>query len=143
MSESEFERLKDLLLGAERAALDAHAARLADLERERQRIAVLEQARKDLPRRLPQLLEWLADPHPMEELSEELRRALEHLDIDELMRRFKETMAEQTERHDVEGLRAGWPGQSGAHRHDLRGWTVRATGQLGRRRRLRPRHGRA
>ncbi len=57
MSESEFERLKDLLLGAERAALDAHAARLADLERERQRIAVLEQARKDLPRRLPQLLE--------------------------------------------------------------------------------------
>lgn len=57
MSESEFERLKDLLLGAERAALDAHAARLADLERERQRIEALEQARKDLPRRLPQLLE--------------------------------------------------------------------------------------
>ena len=57
MSESEFERLKDLLLGAERAALDAHAARLAELERERQRIEALEQARKELPRRLPQLLE--------------------------------------------------------------------------------------
>lgn len=57
MSESEFERLRDLLLGAERAALDAHAARLAELERERQRIEALEQARKELPRRLPQLLE--------------------------------------------------------------------------------------
>lgn len=57
MSEPEFERLKELLLGAERAALDAHAARLAGLEQERQRIEALEQARKDLPKRLPQLLE--------------------------------------------------------------------------------------
>jgi uncharacterized protein with von Willebrand factor type A (vWA) domain len=59
----------------------------------------------------PELLEWLADPHPMEELSEELRRALEHLDIDELMRRFQATMAEQTERHDG-GSR--WIGTAGA-----------------------------
>jgi hypothetical protein len=57
VSESEFERLKELLLGAERAALDAHAARLAGLEQERLRIEALEQARKDLPKRLPQLLE--------------------------------------------------------------------------------------
>ncbi len=60
----------------------------------------------------PELLEWLADPHPMEELSEELRRALEHLDIDELMRRFQETMAEQTERHDGGSRWIGTGGRS-------------------------------
>ena len=60
----------------------------------------------------PELLEWLADPHPLEELSEELRRALENLDIDELMRRFQETMAEQTERHDGGSRWIGTGGRS-------------------------------
>jgi hypothetical protein len=63
----------------------------------------------DLP---PELLEWLADPHPMEELSEELRLALEHLDLDELMRRFQQTMAEQTERHDGGSRWIGTGGRS-------------------------------
>lgn len=60
----------------------------------------------------PELLEWLADPRPMEELSEELRRALEHLDLDELMRRFRETMAEQKERHDGGSRWIGTGGRS-------------------------------
>ena len=60
----------------------------------------------------PEVLEWLADPRPMEELSEELRRALEHLDLDELMRRFRETMAEQTERHDGGSRWIGTGGRS-------------------------------
>jgi hypothetical protein len=63
----------------------------------------------DLP---PELLEWLADPKPFEELSEEMRAALEHLDIDELMRRFQETLAEQTERHDGGSRWVGTGGRS-------------------------------
>lgn len=63
----------------------------------------------DLP---PELLEWLANPKPFEELSDEMRAALEHLDIDELMRRFQETMAEQTERHDGGGRWVGTGGRS-------------------------------
>lgn len=59
-----------------------------------------------------QLLEWLADPKPFEELSDEMRAALEHLDIDELMRRFQETMAEQTERHDGGSKWVGTGGRS-------------------------------
>ena len=60
----------------------------------------------------PELLDWLADPKPFEELSDEMRAALEHLDIDELMRRFKETMAEQKERHDGGGRWVGTGGRS-------------------------------
>lgn len=60
----------------------------------------------------PELLEWLADPKPFEELTEEMRAALEHLDIDELMRRFRETMAEQTERHDGGNRWVGTGGRS-------------------------------
>lgn len=63
----------------------------------------------DLP---PELLEWLAEPKPFEELSDEMRAALEHLDIDELMRRFQETMAEQTERHDGGSRWVGTGGRS-------------------------------
>jgi hypothetical protein len=48
----------------------------------------------------------------MEELSEELRLALEHLDLDELMRRFQQTMAEQTERHDGGSRWIGTGGRS-------------------------------
>jgi uncharacterized protein with von Willebrand factor type A (vWA) domain len=62
---------------------------------------------------IPQeLLEWLADPKPFEELTDEMRAALEHLDIDELMRRFQETMAEQTERHDGGSKWVGTGGRS-------------------------------
>jgi len=60
----------------------------------------------------PELLEWLADPKPFEELTEELRAALEHLDLDELMRRFRETLAEQTERHDGGSRWIGTGGRS-------------------------------
>jgi uncharacterized protein with von Willebrand factor type A (vWA) domain len=63
----------------------------------------------DLP---PELLDWLADPKPFEELTEEMRAALEHLDIDELMRRFQETMDEQDERHDGGGRWVGTGGRS-------------------------------
>lgn len=60
----------------------------------------------------PELVEWLSEPHPMEELTEELIRALEHLDLDELMRRFAETMAEQKERHDGGSRWVGTAGRS-------------------------------
>jgi len=63
----------------------------------------------DLP---PELLEWLANPQPFEELTDELRAALEHLDIEELMRRFQQTMAEQTERHDGGSRWIGTGGRS-------------------------------
>ncbi len=63
----------------------------------------------DLP---PELLEWLADPRPFEELSDEMRAALEHLDVDELMRRLRETLAEQTERHDGGSRWVGTGGRS-------------------------------
>jgi uncharacterized protein with von Willebrand factor type A (vWA) domain len=60
----------------------------------------------------PELLEWLADPKPFEELTEEMRAALEHLDIDELMKRFQDTMAEQDERHDGGSKWVGTGGRS-------------------------------
>lgn len=63
----------------------------------------------DLP---PELLEWLSNPKPFEELTDEMRAALEHLDIDELMSRFKATMAEQTERHDGGSRWVGTGGRS-------------------------------
>ncbi len=59
-----------------------------------------------------ELLEWLADPKPFEELTDEMRAALEHLDLDELMRRYRETMAEQTERHDGGSRWIGTGGRS-------------------------------
>ncbi len=63
----------------------------------------------DIP---PELLEWLADPKPFEELTPEQLAALEHLDIDELMRRLRETMAEQAERHDGGSRWVGTGGRS-------------------------------
>jgi len=47
-----------------------------------------------------QVLEWLKDPKQFPELTPEQRAALEQLTHDELMRRFLETLAKQTERHD-------------------------------------------
>ena len=47
-----------------------------------------------------ELLEWLKDPRPMRELSEEERAMLQALDLDELRRQFEERLAQQTERHD-------------------------------------------
>ncbi len=60
----------------------------------------------------PELLEWLANPKPADELTPEELAALEHLDIEELMRKFQETMAEQTERHDGGSKWVGTGGKS-------------------------------
>jgi uncharacterized protein len=46
------------------------------------------------------LLDWLRDPKNFEGLSEEERRMIEALDLDELRRRFEERLREQKERHD-------------------------------------------
>jgi uncharacterized protein with von Willebrand factor type A (vWA) domain len=59
-----------------------------------------------------ELLEWLADPANMPELTEEQLAELERLSNDELMRRFLETLAEQTERHDGGGRWVGTGGKS-------------------------------
>lgn len=47
-----------------------------------------------------ELLAWLEQPVAMPDLSPEEREALEALDLDELLRRFQERLAEQKERHD-------------------------------------------
>jgi uncharacterized protein with von Willebrand factor type A (vWA) domain len=47
-----------------------------------------------------ELLEWLKNPILMRELSDEERRNIEELDLEEVLRRFEERLKEQTERHD-------------------------------------------
>jgi hypothetical protein len=59
-----------------------------------------------------QVLEWLRDPKNFPGLSPEELAALERLSGDELMRRFLETLAEQTERHDGGDRWVGTGGRS-------------------------------
>jgi uncharacterized protein with von Willebrand factor type A (vWA) domain len=47
-----------------------------------------------------ELLDWLKNPIPMRELSDEERAAIEQLDLEEVLRRFEERLKEQKERHD-------------------------------------------
>src|SRR6185369_15216848 len=58
------------------------------------------------------VLEWLRDPKNFPNLSAEELAALERLASDELMRRFLETLAEQTERHDGGNRWVGTGGRS-------------------------------
>jgi uncharacterized protein with von Willebrand factor type A (vWA) domain len=58
------------------------------------------------------LLEWLRDPKALPELTPEQLAELERLSHDELMRRFLETLAEQTERHDGGNRWIGTGGRS-------------------------------
>jgi len=58
------------------------------------------------------VLEWLRDPKNFPNLSPEELAQLERLSADELMRRFLETLAEQTERHDGGGRWIGTGGRS-------------------------------
>ena len=69
--------------------------------------------------------EWLTDPKAFPQISLEELAALEHLDIDELRRRFEERLAEQTERHDGGNRWIGTGGRSpfghgGAHPTGIR-----------------------
>jgi uncharacterized protein with von Willebrand factor type A (vWA) domain len=59
-----------------------------------------------------EILEWLKDPKNFPELSPEELAELERLTSDELMRRFLETLAEQTERHDGGNKWVGTGGRS-------------------------------
>jgi hypothetical protein len=59
-----------------------------------------------------ELLEWLNNPKNFRELTEEERAALELLTGDELMRKYLERLAEQTERHDGGGKWIGTGGRS-------------------------------
>ncbi len=59
-----------------------------------------------------ELLEWLENPKPFEELTEEQRALLERLSGDELLRRYLETLAQQTERHDGGDRWVGTGGRS-------------------------------
>jgi uncharacterized protein with von Willebrand factor type A (vWA) domain len=59
-----------------------------------------------------ELLEWLKDPKNFPDLSPEDLAALERLAGDELMRRFLERLAEQTERHDGGDKWVGTGGKS-------------------------------
>ncbi|MDJ0847146.1 MAG: VWA domain-containing protein [Myxococcota bacterium] len=59
-----------------------------------------------------ELLEWLNDPKNFEGITEEQRALMERLSSDELLRKFLETLAEQTERHDGGGRWIGTGGHS-------------------------------
>jgi len=59
-----------------------------------------------------QILEWLRDPENFPNLTPEELAQLERLTSDELMRRFLETLAEQTERHDGGNRWVGTGGRS-------------------------------
>jgi len=59
-----------------------------------------------------ELLDWLKDPKNFRELTDDERALLEKLSSDELMRKFMETLAEQTERHDGGGRWIGTGGRS-------------------------------
>jgi hypothetical protein len=59
-----------------------------------------------------QILDWLKDPKNFPELTPEQLAALEHLTSDELMRRFLDTLAQQTERHDGGDRWVGTGGRS-------------------------------
>ncbi len=58
------------------------------------------------------VLEWLKDPKNFPQLSPEELAALERLSNDELMKRFLDTLAEQTERHDGGDRWVGTGGRS-------------------------------
>ena len=64
-----------------------------------------------------ELEDWLKDPRERRTLSEEERRLLESLDLEELRRRFEERMREQDARHDGGNRWIGTGGTSpfGAH----------------------------
>ncbi len=59
-----------------------------------------------------EIMAWLQDPKNRKELTEEERAMLEHLSQDELMKKFLETLAEQSERHDGGGRWVGTGGRS-------------------------------
>jgi len=58
------------------------------------------------------LLDWLREAKDLPQLTPEQLAELERLTSDELMRRFLETLAEQTERHDGGGRWVGTGGRS-------------------------------
>ena len=58
------------------------------------------------------LLAWLREAKDLPQLTEEQLAELERLSSDELMRRFLETLAEQTERHDGGNRWVGTGGRS-------------------------------
>lgn len=58
------------------------------------------------------VLDWLRDPRNLPELTPEQLAALQRLSHDELMRKFLETLAEQTERHDGGDRWVGTGGRS-------------------------------
>jgi hypothetical protein len=69
----------------------------------------VEDAGEDVAERL---LEWLRDPKALPELTPEQLAELERFSHDELMRKFLETLAEQTERHDGGDKWVGTGGRS-------------------------------
>jgi uncharacterized protein with von Willebrand factor type A (vWA) domain len=61
-----------------------------------------------------ELLEWLRDPKPKRELTDEERELLEQIDLDEARRRLRERLAEQRGRHDGGSK---WVGTGGTSPH--------------------------
>jgi hypothetical protein len=80
------------------------------------------------------VLEWLRDPKNFSPLTPEQLAALERLSHDELMRRFLERLAEQTERHDGGDRWVGTGGRSPFGHHGQHPSGIRVGG---------PAHGRS
>jgi uncharacterized protein with von Willebrand factor type A (vWA) domain len=80
-----------------------------------------------------EVLEWLRDPKNFRELTPEELAELERLSSDELMQRFLETLAEQTERHDGGGRWIGTGGRSPFGHGGQHPTGIRVGGQGGRR----------
>jgi uncharacterized protein with von Willebrand factor type A (vWA) domain len=80
-----------------------------------------------------EVLEWLRDPKNFRELTPEELAELERLSNDELMQRFLETLAEQTERHDGGGRWIGTGGRSPFGHGGQHPTGIRVGGEGGRR----------
>src|SRR5262245_3526811 len=78
-----------------------------------------------------ELIEWLSDPRALEGLSEDERRMIERLDLDELRRRFEERLREQRERHDGGNRWIGTGGTSPFGREGSHPTGMRAGGDGG------------
>lgn len=85
---------------------------------------------KELP---DELLDWLANPVIPDHLTPEQLAILEKLDLDELRRRFEETLQKQKERHDGGGRWIGTGGHSPFGHSGQHPTGVRVGGSGGRR----------
>lgn len=75
--------------------------------------------------------DWLSNPLPVPQLSEEMMAQMQKLDFDELMRQFEERLKEQTERHDGGNRWVGTGGTSPFGNNGVNPMGIRVGGSSG------------